>query len=376
MKLLFLLVCVMVVTIVLASSPLVQVNIGTDTIANALCDDNNNNCQQNQGNGNGGGNTGGTGNTGNTGNTGDSSDSSSEDSSSDDSSSEDSSSDDSDDSGNTGNDSNPDNTGNTGDTGDDTGNTGNTGDNTGNTGNTGDNTGNTGTTGNGTSSAPGGEYSGDTSNYCFLEVEETCSAQQNALYCKSSYGDFDPMAAQFSQMVRNVMRHSYEYLALYIQHSNYLVNRKGFAKLFRELSDYKWNLAKYTISYITERGGVMQFSPPPPPCDYGPVEDSNGGSNGTGTTSSSDPGEYTGNPDGYQLSEILSLAFSNDIEKEVAIAADGLHLIAVGTTGHDVQSAMYLQETYVQPHRMLTTIDQMVALYHFDDLLWSFSVFE
>lgn len=223
------------------------------------------------------------------------------------------------------------------------------------------------------------------------------------------------MAAQFSQMVRNVMRHSYEYLALYIQHSNYLVNRKGFAKLFRELSDYKWNLAKYTISYITERGGVMQFSPPPPPCDCtcedsssseedsssvhsmladlidGPVEDSNGGSNGTGTTSSSDPGEYTGNPDGYQLSEILSLAFSNDIEKEVAIAADGLHLIAVGTTGHDVQSAMYLQETYVQPHRvivgnlaryvnilsqMLTTIDQMVALYHFDDLLWSFSVFE
>lgn len=144
-------------------------------------------------------------------------------------------------------------------------------------------------------------------------------------------------------------------------YANYQKSREGFEKLFKDLSDDKWNTAIDLIKYITKRGGEMNFAR----AKVDPVADENG---------------Y------YELYELNSVAKALDMEKEMAIQAHRIHAEATRRRNeyHDPEVSSYIEEEFVHKHaktirklsghtadlsKLLNGDDSSLALYIFDDYL-------
>lgn len=131
------------------------------------------------------------------------------------------------------------------------------------------------------------------------------------LYSSLIYADnLDNCNAHFSGIVNSVQHlqayaneqitKSYEYLLLAANFGNYVKNRPGFEKQFRELSDTAFNRGINLIKHITKRGGSHNFN-----TDF----------KSTISTQSRT----------LELNELKSLAFALDTEKELASKAHNLH---------------------------------------------------
>lgn len=142
-------------------------------------------------------------------------------------------------------------------------------------------------------------------------------------------------------------------------YGNYRKNREGFGKLFRGLSDSKWEEAIEIIEHVTQRGGEMEFHPPPK------IENS---------------------PPAYELYEIQSVAKALDIEKQLALEAFKIHKEASARSEgkHDPEIASYIENEFVHDqsktirklagyvtdlNKMLSGQDGSLALYLFDEYL-------
>ncbi|KAF5301825.1 hypothetical protein FQA39_LY10610 [Lamprigera yunnana] len=181
-------------------------------------------------------------------------------------------------------------------------------------------------------------------------------------HCNAKYGAIDTVLPDLQNYVNNHIIRNFEYMLMSTHFGNYEKSRKGFEKLFMDLSDSKWDTAIDLIKYITKRGGEMKFKP--------------------------DTSESNGN---YELYEINSLAKALDFEKEMAIAAHRIHVEATRRREeyHDPEVSSYLEKEFV--HKQAETIrklsghvsdlaglldgpDSSLALYIFDEYLQKQSI--
>lgn len=144
-------------------------------------------------------------------------------------------------------------------------------------------------------------------------------------------------------------------------YANYKENRAGFEKLFRDLSDDKWNTAIELIKYIGKRGGEMNFQ-----------------------TRKADRNATKQND--YELYELESLAKALEVEKELAEDAHNIHAEAARRRReyHDPEISSYIEEEFVHKHasnvrklagythdllRILDAPEHSLGLYFFDEYL-------
>ncbi|EEZ98578.1 ferritin light chain [Tribolium castaneum] len=170
---------------------------------------------------------------------------------------------------------------------------------------------------------------------CYSQVDQACSKinskpglDQELIPCNATYGHINIVTKDLINFANTHIVRSFEYLLMATHYGNYQMNRAGFEKLFRGLSDEKWHEAIELIEQITTRGGVMEFVPPK-------------ALNGV---------EKTNNV--YQLYEIQSVAKALDMEKKLALEAFNIHKEASGRSEgkHDPEISSYIEKEFVHDH--------------------------
>ncbi|RZC37449.1 Ferritin domain containing protein [Asbolus verrucosus] len=151
---------------------------------------------------------------------------------------------------------------------------------------------------------------------------------------------------------------SFDYLLMSTHYGNYQKNRAGFEKLFRGLSDSKWDEAIDIIKHVTKRGGTMKFEHPK--------------SLKASTT--------------HEFQEIQSVAKALDMEKELALKGFDVHREASQRSNnkHDPEISSYIEKEFVHGHAhtirklagyvsdlnsMLRESDRALSLFLFDEYL-------
>lgn len=120
---------------------------------------------------------------------------------------------------------------------------------------------------------------------------------------------------------------SFDYLLLAANFGNYVKNRPGFEKQFRELSDTAWERSINLIKHITKRGGVHDFYT-------------------RRTTTVARNNKRT-----LELDELSALAYALDVEKNLAVEAHSLHerySHANHKAQYDSEVAHYLEEKFIE----------------------------
>ncbi|KAF2879212.1 hypothetical protein ILUMI_26967 [Ignelater luminosus] len=212
-------------------------------------------------------------------------------------------------------------------------------------------------------------YAG-TNDVCYknvLRACETTSKNVNGLInCNARYGAIEAVLPDLQTYVNTHITRSFEYLLMATHYGNYEKSREGFEKIFKDLSDSKWEEAIDLIKYITKRGGKMNFAA----VREDTVNDNNGS---------------------YELYELESLAKALDMEKQLAEEAHRIHGEATRRRKdyHDPEVSSYLEEEFVHKHAniirklsgytsdlntLLNGPDSSLALYLFDDYLKQHSI--
>lgn len=187
------------------------------------------------------------------------------------------------------------------------------------------------------------------------------SASSSMMNCNARYGGIDGVISGLQAYANSHITRSFEYLLMSTHYGNYEKNREGFEKLFRSLSDEKWNDAIELIKYMAKRGGQMNFSQR--------LADT-----------------VNGDSPNYELYEMDSIAKALDMEKQLAVEAHNIHSIATrkNKDHHEPETSSYLENEYM--HRQANTIrklsgyvtdlyslinspDNSLALYMFDEYL-------
>ncbi|KAJ3665047.1 hypothetical protein Zmor_000562 [Zophobas morio] len=178
--------------------------------------------------------------------------------------------------------------------------------------------------------------------------------------CTASYGHIDVVLRHLIGFANSHIVRSMEYLLMSTYYGNYQKNRAGFEKLFRDLSDAKWDHAIELIKHVTTRGGSMKFTPP----DFLNTEE----------------------PNVYEGYEIQSIAKALDKEKQLALEAFKVHNEASRRTDgkHDPEISSYIEEEFVHHQAknirklagyvtdlksMLSGPDGSLSLFLFDEYL-------
>lgn len=143
--------------------------------------------------------------------------------------------------------------------------------------------------------------------------------------------------------------------------ANYERNRPGFEKLFRHLSDEKWEDAIDIIKYITKRGGSMNFDAVA--TDVIEEEDRS-----------------------FDLYEFPAVAQALDIEKKLTMQAQAIHSDATrrGPRNYDPEMSSYIENEFLHEQRdiirklagyttdlysLLNGPDSSMSLFLFDEYL-------
>nr|QED22038.1 ferritin light chain subunit [Samia ricini] len=183
-------------------------------------------------------------------------------------------------------------------------------------------------------------YAGDR---CYEGVTTECVSTTTTLSlgkCNAQYGeynDYSHVAGELQAYANLYLKRSYEYLLSASYFNNYKINRAGFSKMFRKLSDEAWEKAIDLIKHVTMRGINMDFSRR---SIYDP-----------------EPGKkYV-----VELHELDSLAKALDTQKELAERAFTIHREATKNANnlHDPEIAQYLEEKFIEDHA--TTIRELAG---------------
>eukprot|EP01054_Gregarina_sp_Poly1_P006583 Gregarina_sp_Poly_1__6582@NODE_3530_length_1030_cov_8_632399_g2239_i0_p1_GENE_NODE_3530_length_1030_cov_8_632399_g2239_i0NODE_3530_length_1030_cov_8_632399_g2239_i0_p1_ORF_typecomplete_len222_score24_35Ferritin/PF00210_24/6_8e23_NODE_3530_length_1030_cov_8_632399_g2239_i0139804 len=179
-------------------------------------------------------------------------------------------------------------------------------------------------------------------DFCYNEVVGSCSGKGTVdlKNCTAKYGGAHEVMFHLQSYANSHIARSFEYLLMSTHFGNYEKNREGFEKLFRKLSDTKWDNAIDLIKYITKRGGTMNFS----------------------ARESEEPaGDRI-----HELYEIGALARSLDTEKKLAKDAFLIHRESSRhhEGSHDPEVSSYLEEHFL--HRQAETIRELAG--HSSDL--------
>lgn len=145
--------------------------------------------------------------------------------------------------------------------------------------------------------------------------------------------------------------------------ANYEKNRPGFEKLFRGMSDEKWEDAIELIKYITKRGGSMSF---------GAV--------------SEDIAKEEETERSFELNEYTAVAQALDFEKKYELEAATIHAAASSRTKHlhDPEISSHIENEFLHEsrdvirklagyttdlNRLLNGPDSSLSLFLFDEYL-------
>lgn len=185
----------------------------------------------------------------------------------------------------------------------------------------------------------------------------TAKANQESA-CNSRYGAIGHLEEDLNSFALNHIIKSFEYLLMSTHFANYDMNREGFHKLFRGLSDSKWESSFDLIKHITKRGGKVNLKAP-----------------------------ITSPSANYELYEIESLAKALDMEKSLMGEAYNIHERSIRKLeqSHDPEISHYIEEEFVEKNaekirelsghiadlsKMLgESQDNALSLYLFDDYL-------
>lgn len=183
----------------------------------------------------------------------------------------------------------------------------------------------------------------------------------SSLNCTAKYGAIDALQADLQKFVNHHFIRSFEYLMMSTHFSNYEMNRPGFEKLFRGLSDDKWEEGIELIKYITKRGGSMNF---------GAV------------------GEDIAKEEGrsFDLNEFAAIAQALDYEKNFEMEAQAIHTEATARNKHhhDPEISSFIENEFLHEerdmirklagfttdlHSILSGPDSSLGLFLFDEYL-------
>ncbi|XP_028138873.2 uncharacterized protein LOC114333216 isoform X2 [Diabrotica virgifera virgifera] len=181
--------------------------------------------------------------------------------------------------------------------------------------------------------------------------------------CNAKFGGIDSAQSDLQKFVNHNFIRSFEYLLLATNFDNYQRNRKGFEKLFRGLSDKKWNDGIEFIKYLTARGGEVDFN-----------EISDGVK------------KEEAQPVSFDLNELTAVSKALDLEKKYVHDAFSIHLGAARSNKqfYDPELTDYLEKEVVHEQReiirklagystdlsgLLDGPDSSLALFMFDDYL-------
>jgi len=205
---------------------------------------------------------------------------------------------------------------------------------------------------------------------CYKDAARACKTTtkkvDGLINCNAKYGAIEAVESDLRKYVNTHITRNFEYLLMSTHYGNYEKSREGFEKLFRELSDSKWDLAIDLIKYITKRGGQMNFS------DV--KQDIINAENGN-----------------YEFDELEALAKALDVEKDLAKEAHHIHGQATrrNKEHHDPEISSFIENKFVHEHAeairklsghvadlntMLSGPDSSLALYLFDDYLKGCSI--
>lgn len=166
-------------------------------------------------------------------------------------------------------------------------------------------------------------------DYCSNDVINGCTGlDDNLVNCNANYSGF-PKNVQFLQAYANdQLSQSFDYLLLSANFANYVKNRPGFEKQFRELSDTAWERTIGLIKHITKRGGVHDFY----------------------TRKSISVAKQHKRI--FELDELSALAYALDVEKSLAVEAHSLHEryshANHKSATYDPEVSHYLEEKFIE----------------------------
>ncbi|XP_023012496.2 ferritin light chain [Leptinotarsa decemlineata] len=204
-------------------------------------------------------------------------------------------------------------------------------------------------------------------DYCYKDVVEACRTTNkkytSTLNCTAKYGAIDVVQPALQKFTNHHFIRSFEYLLLSTNFANYEKNRPGFEKLFRSLSDDKWEEGIELIKYLTKRGGQMNFA-----------------------TVSEELLEENELERSFELNEFAAVARALDFEKRIALEANSIHGEAtrMNKNFHDPEISDHLEHEFVHKQRdvirklagyatdlndLLDGPDSSLSLFLFDEYL-------
>lgn len=125
------------------------------------------------------------------------------------------------------------------------------------------------------------------------------------------------------------IKRSFEYLLISTYFGNYKMNREGFEKVFRKLSDETWNDGIELIKHIAKRGRVHSFTTKYPDSDINEKKIGN-------------------DVKTYEDYELQTMARALDIQKHLAEKALEIHRDATSHKHSDAEIAHYIEEKFAE----------------------------
>ncbi|XP_023024932.1 ferritin light chain [Leptinotarsa decemlineata] len=204
-------------------------------------------------------------------------------------------------------------------------------------------------------------------DYCYKDAVEACKTTNkkytSTLNCTARYGAIDAVQPELQKFANHHFIRSFEYLLMSTHFANYEKNRAGFEKLFRSLSDSKWEEGIELIKYITKRGGYMNFA-----------------------AISEDLALENEVDRSFELYELAAVAKALDFEKKFALEAHEIHSEATrkSKSFHDPEISDHLEKEFVHKQRdvirklagyttdlsdLLDGPDSSLSLFLFDEYL-------
>jgi len=182
--------------------------------------------------------------------------------------------------------------------------------------------------------------------------------------CTAEYGGFKRDLTFYHEFTNELLKHSTQYMLLSAHFGTYQMNRGGFQRYFRDLSDKTWNEAIELVEYANKRGGHHHNE-----------------SNTESSLIMEIPLEES-----YKLNELNALAFALDKHKRIADMTNTLHTVNDNSEMHsrDAEIAEFLERRFasklsktireIAGHitnlaEMLRSHDSKLAVYLFDQHL-------
>lgn len=165
--------------------------------------------------------------------------------------------------------------------------------------------------------------------YCYNNVISACGAVGGDIgNCNADYSGVSKVIPDLQSYTMTHIAESFQYLLMSAHFGNYEINREGFAKLYRKLSDSAWEDAIDLVKYLGKRGSKMNFNAKPDAKWYKVAESS------------------------YKMYELSSLARALDMQKVLAEGAHKIHSESTKRSDsyHDAETINFIEEEFVDKH--------------------------